>query len=327
MKILYIVNIYPDASNPAAEPFVRTQIDSVRKAGADVEIFNVRSNESKLNYGRALHAIRKLSRRKSYDVVHGHYVYSGWIAALAPDIKLSVVSYMGSDLLGSVTSNGSLSPHGRIDMMLSRILQSRVDGIIVKSNEMRNVLVAPEKAIVLPNGVDFDVFRPILRQECRRKLGLHADGAYILHIGRKNNPNKGYEIAYLAASQLSKESGCELLNVSGVAHDLMPIYMNAANVLVVPSRYEGSPNVVKEALACNLPVVATDVGDVRELIGNIPGCKIAERKPEAFSDAIRQLMTRTESFNGRKAIGHLRVEKIAAKLLDFYEQIIARGKS
>jgi glycosyltransferase involved in cell wall biosynthesis len=325
MRILQIVNILPDEKNPATEPFVKAQIDSIRKAGAEVEIFNIVGRESKLNYLKAIHKVRTHVKCKTFDVVHGHYVYSGWIAAIAGKTP-SVVSFMGSDLMGSVNRNGSLSLHGRFDIMISRLLQHFVDGIIVKTEKMLGMLSVPQKAIVLPNGVNFDLFRPMPKKECRHKLGLDEEVVYVLFIGRKESPNKGYDIACATLNLLQKDSNYKLLNVFGVPHDHIPLYMNAADVLIMPSRYEGSPNVIKEACACNLPIIATDVGDVREIIGGISGCAITERTPEAFGKAIHNIVEYSNSINGRHVISHLKLEKIAARLIDFYKQVIAKTK-
>ena len=322
MRILYIVNTYPDENNPSAEPFVKAQIESMRRAGAYVDIFNVKGPQSKWNYLRAIARVRRKLKNKSYDIVHGHYVYSGWIAALQKKAP-AVVSFMGSDLYGTSDQDGKLTFGGKVDIRLSKFVQHYVDGIIVKSQEMMDLLITRDKAIVLPNGVDFETFMDSPTLEARKALGLSPDKCFILFAGNYQEPRKCFFIADEGV-RIAKERDhrYEILVAAGLPQEQVPLYMNAANVLALPSRKEGSPNVVKEALACNLKVVATDVGDVKELIGNIPGCKVVERTSEAFADAIQEVISRTEPFNGRKAIEHLRIEQVARKLMNFYSLVM-----
>ena len=326
MRILYIVNTYPDATNPAAEPFVKSQIDSVHRPGVQVDVLNVRGPQSKWNYLRAIKIVHHKLGSRIYDVVHGHYVYSGWIAALQNKVP-SIVSFMGSDLNGAHSESGTLTSHGKIDIALCRCLQHYVDGIVVKSQGMMDLLVAKDKAIVLPNGVDFETFKDVPILEARKALDLSPEKIFSLFAGNYRVQQKGFFIAEEAVRILNKRyKRYQILLASGLPHEQVALYMNAANLLVLPSMKEGSPNVVKEALACNLPVVATDVGDVKELIGNIPGCKVVERTPEAFACAIKEVASRKELFEGRKAVEHLRIGRVAEQLIDFYSVVIENWK-
>lgn len=322
MRILYIVNVMANAQNPSAEPFVKTQIESVRRTGVDVEICNVRSNESKLNYIKWVGKVRGLVQRDSFDLVHGHYVYSGWIAALQNKIP-SVVSFMGSDLLGAMKSYGEVSLRGHFDATLSMLLTYFADGIIVKSDGMGRRINKKRYLAVIPNGVDFNTFKPLPREECRRKIGLGREYPIVLFVGKTTSPNKGYALVKEAVGLLKNQDvHCELLVAQGIPHHDIPLYMNASDVLVLASQYEGSPNVVKEAMACNLPIVATDVGDIREVIEGIHGCKIVKRDPIEFSKAIKLILATVDRTTGRKAIEHLRIEKVAQRLVRFYESFL-----
>lgn len=318
MKILYVVNTLAGKDNAAAEPFVRAQIDSVRDAGHEVDIYNVQGSVSRLNYLKGIGGVRRMARAGNYDVVHGHYVYSGWLAALQ-DSAPSVISFMGSDLMGAPREDGSLGIQGQLDVRLSRWLQPKVDGIIVKSREMQDALVCPEKSLVLPNGVDFERFQPVPKQEARERLGLNPETRYVLFAGSYRNANKGYPIVEEAVRLASaKLDGLELLLATGRPHDEVPLFMNAADVLTLASFKEGSPNVIKEAMACNLPIISTDVGDVSDVVAGVSGCVIVERRAEAFADALVELLAEPRRTGGRDAIGHLRKENIAQRLVDYY---------
>jgi len=322
MKVLYIVNVLADDANPHAEPFVKAQIDSARRAGIDISILNIRGNESKLNYLHAIYRLHAILRKKNFDIIHGHYVYSGWIATLQKKVP-SIVSFMGSDLYGSPKSDGSLELQGYFDIILSRFLQYYVEGIIVKSKNMEKWIIKKDKVIVLPNGVDFNVFKEIPRTEACRKLGLNPEKKYVLFAGNYKIPRKAFWVVRDAVQILKEEDAdVELLRTSRVAHNLIPYYMNASNVLALASLNEGSPNVVKEAMACNLPIVSTDVGDVKEIIGNVRRCFIVKRDPKIFAEKIREILLNVDKTEGRRKIKHLRIEKIAEKLIHFYKHIL-----
>lgn len=323
MRILYIVNTLHSLGNPNTVPFINDQIDSIEKFGHDVTILNIQGNESRLNYFKAILPLRELIRAKKFDLIHGHYSYSGCVAIFQRTLPV-IVSFMGSDLYGSFKANGTNTIRGFIDIWLSRFLQLFVNGIIVKSKEMQQLLIRKEKSIVLPNGVDFEIFKPMNRDDCLEKLGLNKTKKYVLFIGNPNNPRKGYATATKAIKILSSEyDNVELLEVYRVPHKDIPYYMNAANVLILPSIKEGSPNVVKEAMACNLPIVATDVGDVKEVIDGVDGCAIVNRDPPSFASAIENILDFKDRTGGRDHIGYLRMEKIADRLVGFYEKILS----
>jgi teichuronic acid biosynthesis glycosyltransferase TuaC len=322
MKVLYIVNVMADKQNPSTQPFVKAQIESMKKIGVDVSILNIKGNESKLNYLISIQRMRNLLKEKRFDIIHGHYVYSGWIAAFQRKAPV-VVSFMGSDLHGSFKANGTLYLKGYFDIWVSKILQFFVKGIVVKSIEMQKKLLTKKKSVVLPNGVDFDLFREMSRDDACKKLGLDLKKKYILFAGHYKNPQKGFSILKKAIDILKVENhNVELLLAQGLEQNAIPFYMNASNVLALPSLREGSPNVIKEAMACNLPIVATDVGDVRELIEGVRGCKIVKRDPLEFVKAIKQIIATLDRTNGRSIIDHLRIENTAQRLKRFYEKLL-----
>ena len=322
MRVLYIVNALANSKNPSLEPFVRAQINSLKQKGVKADVYNINGAKSKTNYLKALFDITYRIDLDKYDIVHGHYVYAGLVARFQRRIP-AIVSFMGSDLNGSLTRSGNISLRGRFDVLLSRILQNNIDGIIVKSRDMMQKIVIKEKASVIPNGVDFKIFNTTDKGKARQKLGLSNKKKYVLFVGKFKSENKGYVVAKDAVSILNEGADqYELLLVSDLPQIEIPIFMNSADVLVLPSRKEGSPNVVKEALACNLPVVATDVGDVSEIVSGLTGCQIVDRTPEAFACGIDGVCHSDIHFSSRAHINYLRSENIADSIIDFYRSII-----
>ena len=330
MRILHIVNIFADSSKKVVEPFVQDQIQSLKRKDVGVDIFNVRGHVSRINYLKAIIELRKMLSHRSYDIVHGHYVYSGVIAASQRRAP-SMVSFMGSDLNGAPKADGSLQLRGYADIALSHMLEYFVDGVIVKTKRMLDRLHRPQRAILLPNGVDFDSFYPMDQFEARKQIGVDENPSkkFILFVGGPSSPvNKGYAIAVETVQELKRRRfNIELLSVEGIPHDQVPNYMNASDAMLFPSLQEGSPNVIKEAMACNLPIVSTDVGDVRDHFHDEPGHKIVDRNPQDMADGIAELLSQGNKTNGRKLIKHLKIENVAETLIRFYEELISEKQS
>ena len=319
MKILYIVNVCHGGNS--APPFVKAQIDSVQKAGQNIYVFTIRGNISKWNYLKALVEIRHLVSKERFDIIHAHYSYPGVVAVMQRQAPV-IISFMGSDLFGSRKTDGTLKVRGYIDTWLSKMLQFFVDGIIIKSKGMEKELIKKEKSIVLPNGVDLGLFKEIPRDLARKKLGLDLEKKFILFVGDRNSPNKRFHLIKEAVDLLrTEDQSVELLVAYGCAHEIIPYFMNAVNVLVLASIKEGSPNVIKEAMACNLPIVATDVGDIKEVISAVRGCKIVEPDKNSIAQGIKGILALVKRTEGRKVIEHLRLELVADRLIDFYRQI------
>jgi len=193
---------------------------------------------------------------------------------------------------------------------------------IVKSEDMK-IRLGLNNAVILPNGVDLNLFKPLDKKECRNKLGWDLDKKYILFASNPDRPEKNFALAKQTIENLNNDK-IELKVVYDVDHKLMPIYLNAADVLLLTSKWEGSPNIVKEAMACSIPVVATEVGDVKWLLKGLEGCYITSHN---FID-ITDKLSLTLNFNARttgreKLIQHgLDSESVAQKIIKVYKNIL-----
>ncbi len=322
MKVLMVTNMYPSEVLPGWGVFVKDQIDSIRKEGIDIEVFVIEGYKNFLNYFKAIVQLRKKVRSHSYDLIHAHYGLSGIVARMQFRLPV-VVSFCGDDLLGKPTVLGDKTPFSRLLVWAGKRLARHVDAVIVKSDEMYRLLPEVENAHVIPNGVDFDRFYPMPKKKAREELGLKQDGRYVLFVGNPRGAGKCFWVVHQAMEYLSEDqfqAGLVILHAQ--RHDLVPLYMNACDVLVLSSYSEGSPNVVKEAMACNLPIVSVDVGDVRELIGKCEGCYIVERTPDRFSEKVKFVLSHNKRTNGRKFIEHLRLESVAKKIVNVYHGIL-----
>jgi glycosyltransferase involved in cell wall biosynthesis len=174
--------------------------------------------------------------------------------------------------------------------------------------------------------VDLSRFRPKDRLRCQVALGWDPDRRHVLFPASRDRPEKRYALAQTAVALLDGDAAVvELHHLDGVAHEEMPTWLNACEALLLTSTHEGSPNVVKEALACDVPIVSVDVGDVRDRIETIDGCFIAEPTPQDLAAKLESVLERRGRINGRDRISELSLERVAEKVRDIYETLVSRG--
>lgn len=323
MRILMVTPQLPSEVRPGTLAPTARQIESLRALGAEVDVLEVRGIK-RLKYLQSLGALWSIAR--SVDLIHAHFGYCGWIAR-SDFRKPVVVSFMGDDLLGTPDSAGRVSAASGLVVQIDRWVARTVDAVIVKSAEMARI-VAPVRAHVIPNGVDLQAFWPMDPAEARAALGWRQDKRYVLFAGNPGTPRKGFPLACEAVMDASTRMAepVQLVPLSGVAPDRVPLYMNACDVLLMTSMLEGSPNVVKEAMACNLPVVSVPVGDVPELLADVNGCTVCRRDPHDLGGALAQMVQRRQRTNGRVALERkgLDLASVARRVIDVYDDVLAR---
>jgi teichuronic acid biosynthesis glycosyltransferase TuaC len=315
--ILVVTNLWPTSTDRGYGSFVQAQMESLRPLGVDYDVVFINGRESRWNYARAIGEIRRRLRARRYDLIHAHFALSGWVARCQWSLPV-LVSFLGDDVLGRFTRGGRLTLYGRLLQASSFILARLVSGVIVKSREMK-LKLRLSSALVIPNGVDLDLFRPMDRDEARGQLGLDLAKRLVLFPYDPAVIRKRYDLVEASVAR-ARESipELEILKVLGVPPSRMPLYMNAADVLVLPSLAEGSPNAVKEAMAVNLPVVSVDVGDVAELIGATEGCYLAPRDVEALASRIVEVCRRGTRTRGRDWIARLSMPAVARQIVEVY---------
>ncbi|NPA90798.1 MAG: glycosyltransferase family 4 protein [Chloroflexi bacterium] len=308
LRVLVVANLYP---HPGAEDFgtfVYDEVRALRSLGVGVDVFYVNGRARRRHYVQALPGYWQHLRARPYHLVHAHYALSGVVARFQWRLPL-VITFHGSEVAISFTAP------------LSKILARLADGVIVTSRWVAQQLGQPVDAII-PPGVDLDLFRPMDRADARRALGLPQEGYIVLYAGQMR-PDKRVWVIEDAVTRLQKAGWpVRFVAATGEPHHRVPLYMNAADVLVLVSEAEGSPMVIKEAMACNLPIVAKDVGDVREVIGDTPGCFICDGSVEGTAQAIEQALRFGRRTNGRERVRHLSLEASARRVREVYEETI-----
>ncbi len=319
-RVLVVTNLWPYDGDPGYGSFVQAQMESLRSLGVEFDALFINGRESRWNYLRTIAEMRRRLRQKRYDLIHAHFGLSGWVARCQFRLPV-VVSFMGDDVLGRFGRDGRVTLYGRALRMFGFVLARCVSGVIVKSDKMKSRLRL-SSAHVIPNGVDLNLFQPLDREEARCTLGLDPQTKFVLFPYDAGIVTKRFDVVEAAVLRgRARVPGLEILRISGVPQAAMPAYMNAADMLVLASESEGSPNVVKEAMATNLPVITVDVGDAAELVGTTEGCCVAPRDAAAIADKIVEVCQRGTRTQGRSRIGRLSMEIVAKRIVDVYAAV------
>jgi glycosyltransferase involved in cell wall biosynthesis len=323
LRVLMVAGRLPTADAPNALASVARQIESVRRLGISVDVLEI-DGPPRVKYVRALAQLRQ--QVGAVDLVHAHYGFSGWVARVQAS-KPVVVSFMGDDLLGTPGQKGRATARSRVAVQINRWLARTVDRVIVKSEEMARI-VSPVEATVVPNGVDLEAFRPMDRRQARGMLGWADDRRYVLFPGDPAIPRKGFTLANATLERVRRGLGqsIELVPLRGIPSDRVPLVMNACDALLMVSLSEGSPNAVKEALACDVPVISVPVGDTPELLADVSGTALCPRDPDALSAALSRMLRDSVSCEGRAAIIRRRLDRdsVARTIASIYVDVLAR---
>ena len=319
LRVLTVTNMYPTPTAPMSGIFVAEQVASLRKRGLDVDVLLVNGVEEGWGaYVQGFGRIRQALRQAHYDLVHAHYVFSGDLLIgqrLLPGVRLPPVVLTQH---GIETQIGWTPP-------LCRWTSRRVTRSIATSRRVERALGLPDVTI-LPCGVDTDLFQPMPLAEARAALGLAQTGRLVLFAGMAQRPEKRFDLVKAAVARLQELlPETALIVADGELHERIPLFMNACDVLILASTAEGSPMVIKEAMACNLPIVSVPVGDVEEVIGSTPGCYLAEPNAESLASQLALALAFGGRAQGRSAIVRtLSLDAIAARLEALYLDTVTR---
>lgn len=277
MKVIFVAS--GNKTGGQISPFVKSQYESLQAAGLDMRLLPVNGHGA-WAYLKAAWKLRKLVRKEKPDVIHAHYSVCGHVAVLAtlgmihrPKIMVSIL--------------GSFPKRNRKWRLVRFCIQHVWDKTLVKSK--RTMTQLGIELPIVPNGVNLGNFHPMDHVQARNAVGFEKDKKYVIWCSHPTRPEKNFELAKASVALLNDgmsrdKSLNEPLSLNDVelvaVYDKKPsevaTYMNAADCLLLTSWSEGSPNVIKEAMACNCPIVTTDVGDVNERLEGLKGCYVAK---------------------------------------------------
>lgn len=291
----------PDPAHPERGSFVRDQVAALRALGRDeVELCELPPGLGAL--ARSPLDLRRRYRRQRFDVVHAHFGLTAW-PALALPAPVHALTLHGTDLRHPRTRLATLAALPRIDLLA------------VVSAELRSALPprAAARAQVLPCGVDLERFRLLPRAEARAELGLDPRGRYVLFAADPARPEKRYD----RAERLAAAAQAELLTLGGVEPARVPLFVNAAAAVLVPSEREGFGLAALEALACEVPVLATPVGIHPEALAGVAGSLCAPFELERWRSALEPLLDAADPrVQGRAAAERWSASRMAERVAE-----------
>ncbi len=293
-------------------PFFKQQVRSLEKLGITSDVWSpdgTHSATESRSVGAYLRLVSRILREsnRSYDLIHANYGLTA-PAALVQRNTPTVLSLWGSDLLGT------MGP-------LSRYCATKVDEVIVMTPTMANQLSVPSH--IIPHGIDMELFRPISKTEARARVGWGEDEYHILFPYSPDRRIKGFPTAASVVADVRErlDTDIHLHTLSDIPHERMPYYYNAADVVLVTSLREGSPNSVREALACNAPVVATDVGDIGIHLDDVNSSHVCESQ-EQLVEGVLDSLTNMNQASGREQAKANSAAAMAQNIKSVYEQAV-----
>jgi teichuronic acid biosynthesis glycosyltransferase TuaC len=331
VKILAVTNMYPSAERPGSGVFVEQQVQGLLSRRMDVRVtFLDRRKHGPSIYFRIGAMLRRELSEFAPDLVH--VMYGGVMADQVTKergVPPTVVTFHGSDLLGENLSGPARKLISHYGVHCSRKAARRANGVIVVARHLLKALgqgIDESKVQVIPCGIDLERFKPLDQRRCRERLGWQSNDFHVLFATSEGDPVKRPELARAAVSLLDAKHGRLKFHIlSGTPNKEVPYWLNAADVLLLTSKHEGSPTIVKEALACGLPIVSVPVGDVPQRIEGISGCHLAEPEPQDLARKLELVYKSRQRLSCGEKLRELSCQTIAARLEQFYVEILRTG--
>jgi teichuronic acid biosynthesis glycosyltransferase TuaC len=301
-----VIHVGRSKEKEKLSPIILSQGHSLTNIGVSVNYFAI-TGRGFIGYFKSIFKLRRYISTLKPDLVHAHYSLSGFVAAFATS-KPIVVSLMGS------------FPKRNWRYYLVKFFMSFLWKVTIVKSAATALQLKSNKLHIIPNGVDLKLFTHLEKEDARKKCKLESNKKYILFAAEPQRKVKNYQLAESAVKLITSRKDVELLTVYNLPHDKIVEYMYASDVLLLTSISEGSPNVIKEALACNLPIVTTKVGDVERILETVEGAFIANTYDDIEVSKLLEEALKVDTFKGLDRILELNLdsESVANKLSNLY---------
>lgn len=309
MRALVVTNMWPSVERPALGAFVRDQVDALRRLPElEVEVFSFAPG----TYLRAARDLRATHGGERYDVVHAHFGLTAWVALALGGRAPRAVTLHGTDVRHPRSRRITRAALGRMDLVaaVSAELASEVPG------------AGPRRPVaILPCGVDMRRFTPGDRRGARLELGLDPDEPCLLFPADPARAGKRHDRAMEVAD------GARLLSLGGVAPDRVPLWVNAANAVVLPSEAEGFGLAVLEALACDVAVLAAPVGIHPEALEGVTGTLCAPWDLERWRTAAAEHLAAADPrVAGRQSAERWSADRMAIRVAEAWRRLVVTAR-
>jgi teichuronic acid biosynthesis glycosyltransferase TuaC len=306
MRVLTVTNMYPTTAEPWFGSFVKDQVDALRRVGVSVRVHRFDGRRAWRAYEAAARTVRRLVAQDDFDLIHAHYGLTGVVALCQRSVPV-VTTFHGGD--------SEIAWQRGISWFVAR----RSTPIFVSAASARRLGLSD--ALVVPAGVDTALFQPSDRAAARHKLGWARDRTYVLLPGARSNRVKRADLFDRVINELARSlPNVQGASLEGYSRQEVANVMNAVDVVLMTSDWEGSPVSVKEALACATPVVSVPAGDVADVLAGLPGCTVAPREPRLLAQAVIAAVNVRDDSLRRRAL-EFSYDRVAAQILEVYEVV------
>lgn len=312
MHGLIIQSSYSDTSGINYSILTKNQIESLEKIGVKIDLFLINNIKNPIKYFKSIGEIREKINDSKYDFIHFHYGGALGFMGIFLNHQNKIISICGSDILIHGKNTKSV-----LTSILTKISVRFYKKIIVKSENLRNSIPKSQqnRTYIIPNGVDTIKF-------FEKKLTKKKTFDILFHEGSKNKKIKNFELAKKTIELLKiKIPNLKFKVISDLPHYKLPKLLQHSDCLLVTSFHEGSPNIVKESLAVNTPIVSVDCGDVKQRLKNTNLGGVSKKYDEVeLCDLIYGIYTSKKKYNGRDIFYEQKLDSnsIARKLKEIY---------
>jgi len=312
MKILIVCS----GNQGYISPFIKEQADALAALNNEVSIFPI-VGKGAYGYLKNLSKFKRKIDEFLPDIIHAHYGYSGLLSSLANKRIPLIITFHGND----INPMSRDDKKNNFNRFLSKIAASTSDhSIFVNADFIEKINIKSLNYSIIPCHVDLKIFSPIEKITARNQLRFSKDEIYILFSSAFNNPIKNFPLAYRAIKILGNVN---IIELKGYSRHEVNLLFNACDIALLTSINEGSPQFIKEAMACNCPIVATDVGDIKQIISGVEGCFITSFETTDVIDKIKQAINfvkKNSRTRGRERIIDLGLdsENIIKKIINVY---------
>lgn len=328
LRVLVVTNMYPTTADPVFGKFVERQVDSLRELGVDIHVAIVAAGRGQVDYVLGRRRVAAELRQFNPDIIHAHFGYTG-LSAVGFGRPL-VLSLCGDDLNGEPTGGGAITIKSRVGILLTRLVSRFADRVIVMNRAMRDAVpdTVRSRTEVMPYGVNDRLFSPGSTQEARERLRLPLGDRVICFANSGRQVTKRAQLAASTVDTLrARGLPVRLLVADGsVPPDEMPWYYRASDCFVMTSEREGSPSVVREALACGIPVVSVKVGDVADIIRLPEQGRVSGAAPEELATAVEEVLHAAPGVRRSLLDASLTAAATAERLRALYQHLTVQGR-
>ena len=302
MRVLIVANYNKNRFSP----FIVEQVEALNKLGVEIDYCGI-VGKGAMGYLSNRKLLIKKIKEFQPQIIHAHYGLSGLLANLQRKVPV-ITTYHGSDI-----NNSKVLIFSKIAIWLSAYS-------IFVSQKNINISGVKNRFDLIPCGVDTELFAPSEQEIAKTQISLSFEKKHVLFAGAFDNKVKN---ATLAKEAVSRLNGVELLELNGYNREQVVLLMNAVDAVLMTSFTEGSPQFIKEAMACNCPIVSVNVGDVSDVISGVENCFIADYSPKDIADKLEILLNKQSRTNGRERIIALGLdnETVAKRILKIYESV------